>query len=209
MELYVLRHGTTKWNESHLLQGGSDIPLNEEGRKLAREVGEALKDTKFDLCYSSPLARAYETAKLVLGDRGLPIIKDDRIREMSFGIYEGTDVSRTSRTADPRLLKALNGQMELYPTPPQGESPQDVIARTHAFYENLRTDSQNADKRILVSTHGAAGRALMTSVWGGSFWHGCVPPNCSVCIVKLKDGQVVNVQQDVIFYHSGVVDWYR
>lgn len=212
MELYVLRHGTTDWNKRHLLQGDSDIPLDEEGIRLAEEVGEALKDTRFDLCYSSPLKRAYQTAELVLGGRGLSIIKEPRIQEMNFGDYEGKNVSQTTSTLDPAFLKAMAGDGDMihhYPVPPHGETVEHILKRTHEFYEELISNPENEEKRILISTHGAAGRALMHSVWGGSFWHGTIPPNCSICIVSVEHQQVKNVREDVVLYKSAPVDWYK
>ena len=65
--------------------------LNEEGRQMAKIAGEKYKDINFDVCYCSPLVRAKETAKLVLEGRNVPIIYDERLREMSFGIYEGME----------------------------------------------------------------------------------------------------------------------
>ena len=62
MELYIIRHGETKWNSEKRLQGRSDIELNEYGIELARITSEALKDVKFDRIYSSPLKRYYEAA---------------------------------------------------------------------------------------------------------------------------------------------------
>ena len=68
MELYIIRHGETKWNSEKRLQGRSDIELNEYGIELARITSEALKDVKFDRIYSSPLKRAYETAEILRDD---------------------------------------------------------------------------------------------------------------------------------------------
>ena len=64
--LYIMRHGKTEWNELHKLQGRTDIPLNEEGRKMAEQAREKYKDVSFDICYCSPLIRARETAEIVL-----------------------------------------------------------------------------------------------------------------------------------------------
>lgn len=89
MILYVIRHGETKWNVERRLQGRSDVELNEYGIYLAKVTAEALKDVNFDVIYSSPLIRAYKTAEIIKGDRNINIITDDRLKEMSFGIYEG------------------------------------------------------------------------------------------------------------------------
>ena len=60
--LYIMRHGKTDWNACHKLQGRTDIPLNDEGRMMVAEAGKRYADIHFDICYSSPLVRAKETA---------------------------------------------------------------------------------------------------------------------------------------------------
>ena len=91
--LYIMRHGKTEWNVRHKLQGRTDIPLNEEGRKMAEKAHEEYKDINIDICYCSPLVRARETAEIVLRGRNIPILTDDRLVEMSFGEYEGVENS--------------------------------------------------------------------------------------------------------------------
>lgn len=209
MELYVLRHGTTEWNRLHLLQGHTDVPLDEEGRKLAAETGRALRDVRFDLCYSSPLSRAVETARLVLGERDVPILTDPRLEEMNFGDYEGHDCLDDGTAENRRIAEAMKMDMHHFDAPPGGETIQELIARTKSFYDEITQNPAMEDKRILVSMHGGSGRALMLNAWGGeSFWHGCVPKNCTICIVKLSHGAVTDIRQDVVFYKTKVRDFY-
>lgn len=66
MLIYVLRHGITRWNKLKKVQGVVDIPLAPEGIELAKRTGEALKDVPFDVCFTSPLTRARETAHYVI-----------------------------------------------------------------------------------------------------------------------------------------------
>ena len=63
--IYIVRHGETDWNILKKLTGQTDIPLNLNGIKQAKEVREKLKNIKFDYVFSSPLKRAYETAKII------------------------------------------------------------------------------------------------------------------------------------------------
>ena len=84
MLLYVLRHGITQWNKLKKVQGAVDIPLAPEGIELAKKTGEALKDIHFDICFTSPLTRAKQTAQYVLGDKKVQIIEDKRIQEIDF-----------------------------------------------------------------------------------------------------------------------------
>ncbi len=87
MEIYIVRHGTTPWNEKKKLQGSVDKELNEAGRRVARLTGEGVRDIPFDRIYSSPLKRAYETAELIRNGREIPIDTDDRLKEIDFGDY--------------------------------------------------------------------------------------------------------------------------
>lgn len=205
MRLYILRHGETDWNKELRLQGQTDIPLNEKGRQLARVTGEALKEIPFDLVITSPLSRAVETARLVLGDRQIPVIEDERIMEIGFGVMEGGQV----RNVDGEITDASfynffydPGQYE-----PQkgGESICDLCVRTKAFLEELKTKTEWLDKTILVSTHGAAVRSMQLNIRHGDlkeFWGGGVPGNCAVSIADLADDQWIIKEQDKIYYEN-------
>ena len=63
--IYIIRHGETDWNKEHRIQGHQDIPLNDQGRLDAKVAKKKLKNVKFDVVFSSPLKRAYETAKII------------------------------------------------------------------------------------------------------------------------------------------------
>lgn len=119
MKIYILRHGETEWNKRKRLQGITNIPLDENGLRLAYLTGEAMKreGISFDACISSPLDRAVNTAGLVLAGRALvgknagmdlsgegrrsgspesaektcriPFRTDIRIREVNLGPIEG------------------------------------------------------------------------------------------------------------------------
>ena len=90
-QLYLIRHGQTDWNLRAMLQGRTDIPLNETGRRQAMEARERLAGVHFDAVYSSPLRRAMDTAQLVSGWPGEKICPDERLTEIAFGPYEGKD----------------------------------------------------------------------------------------------------------------------
>ena len=66
MEIYIIRHGETRWNKERKLQGRADIPLDENGIALAQKTGVGMRDIPFDLCFSSPLLRARQTAQEIL-----------------------------------------------------------------------------------------------------------------------------------------------
>ena len=91
--LYIIRHGQTAKNKQKVLQGRSDLPLNEEGRQQSLDAGAALREQgiKADRVYSSPLIRAVETAKLACGTDD--VMTDERLIEMDYGPYEGMDLT--------------------------------------------------------------------------------------------------------------------
>ena len=84
-----MRHGETDWNKERWLQGQSDFPLHECGMELAVKTAEALADVPFDIAFCSPLGRAEETARIILGDRKTPLHRDIRLMEIHFGTSEG------------------------------------------------------------------------------------------------------------------------
>lgn len=201
MKLYVIRHGETDWNKEKRLQGKADISLNENGRELARLTGEKLMDIPFYIAISSPLVRSMETARLALGGRDIPVIPDERIAEMSFGDWEGRHYYPGSTEIPDHMMDNFFYHTEKYEVPPNGESFQDVINRTHSLYEELISNPDYEDKNILISSHGAASRAFLQSVFrDGNFWHTGVPKNCAVTIVEIDRGTVVQVELDRIFY---------
>lgn len=197
MILYIVRHGETMWNVLRKIQGSTDIELNEKGIACAKLTGQALADVKFDLAVSSPLKRAVDTANYVLNGRTIPLYTDARIQEISFGVMEGTDVKGVFA----REFEYFFHDTDRYRAPQGGESIADICRRTREFWEEITGKEELKDSVILITTHGCASRALLQNVYqGGDFWHGCVPPNCSVNIVEVKNGQSRLLAEDQIYY---------
>lgn len=202
MKLYIIRHGETQWNAQKRLQGASDTELNEKGIALAKATGEALKKVPFDCCFTSPLKRARDTARLILGNRQAPVYEDARIREISFGEWEGQE----SALLPSVMLDNFFHHTELYQAPKGGESLQQLCARTREFWEELVRRGDLQEKTILIASHGCAVRGILQNVYKApsikKFWHGCVPPNCSVNLVEIKDGMAVLLKEDAVYGHS-------
>jgi len=87
--LIAVRHGETDWNVQSRLQGQTDVPLNEQGRRQAACLPAALAHDLPDVIYSSDLARALDTARAVADSLGLPVLTDQGLRERHFGLFEG------------------------------------------------------------------------------------------------------------------------
>ncbi len=130
--LLLIRHGKTGWNLQKKLQGRRDIPLNDEGRALlaGKKVPETFQSFRW---VSSPLMRAWETAK-ILGGTDVEI--DERLIEMDWGAWEGHTIRELRETLGPSMLE--NEKRGLQMTPDGGESPADVQKRLRPWLASLK-----------------------------------------------------------------------
>ena len=204
MKMYIIRHGQTPWNARKCLQGRSDVDLNENGIYLAELTGKALRDVTFDMAFTSPLIRAKHTAQCILSGRKVPIIEDERLIEISFGIYEGCCYAEENRQVPQQWIENFFHAPQDYVAAPGGESLDDVEKRTRNFMEDICSRKELQDKTILVSTHGCALRGLLNSIRESNredYWHGGVSKNCAVSIVTCNRGEKpVLVEENHIYY---------
>ncbi len=202
MELYIFRHGRTVWNAAGKIQGSTDIELTEEGRQMAEETAKNIENIHFDAIYSSPLKRAYETACILKGNRQMEVVKDDRLRELNFGVLEGTSFMNIKEGGADGRYSVFFTRPELYERPEGGESLEELCERGHSFLEMLY-ETYPEDARIMIVAHGAMNKALLKNIRGlemKDLWYGRLQQNCAATIVKLyKDGFEV-VDESRIFY---------
>lgn len=211
MRLYIVRHGETDWNRIHRVQGRTDIPLNDYGRRLARETAEGMKEVRIDLGYTSPLLRAKETAQIILADRGVPLYEDSRIEELSFGSYEGMRNGGEAKEPGSEAFNRFFTDTANYVPPQDAESIPQLYERTGKFLAEICGREDLKDRSILVSTHGAAMTALLNRIRGNlsvsEFWKDEVPPNCSVTEVEVSGGKARIIREGVIYYKEKVRKW--
>ena len=156
--IYLLRHGETVWNTEQRLQGQLDSPLTETGQRQAEGHGEKLRSLlpgdSFRLV-SSPLGRTVATAKIVAAKIGIKpehIELEDRLKEVSFGNWEGKTRSEVMKTDLSRFESRLKDRWSV--RPPGGENYQDVAIRLQSWLSELN------DETIVVVSHGTSGRIL-------------------------------------------------
>jgi broad specificity phosphatase PhoE len=164
--IYYIRHGETAWNAEGRLQGTLDVPLNELGRRQATQAGKILAELlardrrdKSALSFvASPLGRARSTMELVRSVLNLPpddYALDDRLREIGYGVWEGSTLAEM-RVADPELYsRRLTAKWTL--APEGGETYASVQLRMRDWYDSLLVDT-------VAVAHGGTARALMVAL---------------------------------------------
>jgi len=180
--LYLVRHGETDWNRARRIQGATDIPLNDLGRAQAAEAGDLLARRSFDRVVASPLSRAAETGSIIAARLGLPAPElVPAVAERRYGDAEGLTGSEVERR---------------FPagTPVPGrEGRRELLARVlPALVEIARSVDDGVDGRVVVATHGAVIRAVVTHVAGDDVLHLGTPiRNGSVHSFELRDDALV------------------
>lgn len=158
MKLYVVRHGQTDWNIQNLLQGSTDVDLNETGISQANETSKQLLSIHFDAIYCSPLKRTIDTANIINTNRNFPIIRDNRLIEREFGDYEG--------------LPGKSVDFKKYWNYSENASDKNVepiqvfFNRVKDFLEEIITKFGKTDKNILVVTHNGVNIAIDSIING-------------------------------------------
>jgi len=192
LRLILVRHGETAWNREPRFQGWIDIALCEEGRVQAEKVAQALAAQTVAAVYSSPLARARETAEILAKPHRVSVVADEAFREMSFGVWEGLtagevmaqfpDAHRAWR-AEPHTVRF-----------PGGEDLATAAARARAGVERLR--EAHGDDTVVVVSHGLVIRLIVLEALG-------VPP-ARLRAVHATPGGITEIE-----YRPGFATVYR
>ncbi len=173
--LYLVRHGETDWNRRRLIQGRTDIPLNETGREQARATGRLLSTRHWDGVIASPLARAFETASIIAAELGLPAPEvAPLLVERDYGEAEGLNWLEVER----RFPEGTEV--------PGRETREQLAQRVVPALMTLGVE--HSGESLVVVSHGGAIRAVLNEVDpdGG---HGPIT-NGSVHSFRLDNGEL-------------------
>jgi broad specificity phosphatase PhoE len=144
----LLRHGQTDWNINFLLQGVTDIPMNQTGLEQVKLAAQAIQAKDWDVVLTSPLTRAKQTAEIIATHVGFSeVIEQELLIERSFGEAEG--LSHEQWRAKYSNLDEIPG----------GESRQQLAARSELLLDYVATEF--GGKRVLAISHGALIRGLL------------------------------------------------
>lgn len=158
--LYLVRHGQTVWNSSGRYQGRTDVALSDLGLAQAKQTALWFKDVPLDGVITSPLIRASRTAESIADIRHLPLEKDDRLKELSFGDWEGKTYDEIEAIW-PGMIEAMYhdaGDLQL----PHGESFEDCRKRCMEAVHDIIGRGDN--KTWAIVCHGAALRTIICSM---------------------------------------------
>ncbi|ULO05927.1 histidine phosphatase family protein [Paenibacillus sp. 19GGS1-52] len=133
MAIYIARHGETRWSSQNIVQGRKDSELTKEGIQQAILLSHFFYGIKVNALFSSPLGRAYNTAKFISGRHQIPIILEDCLTEKCCGTAEGVHKSELSRRSEKDSDK-LSRYRFCYPG---GENYEDLEGRLQYFTDQI------------------------------------------------------------------------
>lgn len=189
--LILIRHGQSTWNAANQFTGWVDVPLSKKGRNEASQAALKLSDYRIDICFTSLLIRAIETAVICLTEcEGVcsgrsPVIKHDADDPDWHGWdqYEGNPEEElpifTSAALDERYYGNLQGlnkaktaerygeelvhewRRSFSTRPPGGESLEDTMNRTLPFFRDRIMVHITHGETVLVAAHGNSLRSII------------------------------------------------
>jgi 2,3-bisphosphoglycerate-dependent phosphoglycerate mutase len=202
--LGIVRHGESTGNvaASQAETGGlemidiperdADVPLSETGREQAAAVGRWLDGLvprqRPELAVVSPYLRTVQTAELALADAGVPMVRDERLRDRELGILDLL-TNHGVRTRLPSEADRRQRLGKFYHRPPGGESWADVALRLRSLLGDLRRD--HADGRVLLVGHEAIVYLLRYLIEG------------------LTEAELMKIAQDNTIVNGSISSWRR
>jgi broad specificity phosphatase PhoE len=162
--VYLMRHAEVDYfDREGRPQHPDHVPLNEAGELQARAAGEALAEVTFDRVICSGLLRTEQTARLVLGERVVPIEVEARLREIEPGRF--ADIASAPREL---VRQAILGTLGEHITAGSsflgGETFGACAERVRAVWRGLVEDA--GWRVLLVVAHGVVNRLLLAHVLG-------------------------------------------
>jgi broad specificity phosphatase PhoE len=188
--LLLVRHGETDWNRDQRWQGHSDTPMNERGRQQARELATTLEPP--DRIYASDLARARETADILAAELDVPVVLDKRLRERSFGAWEGLTSPEIEQrfAAEIARWRARQGAGAA-----DAEPFEAFVRRVGEFLEEV--SARHPGEVVLVVAHGGTIRAIHAIAMGLDYArdHRSIPAvdNCVASKYAFRNGKLAPI----------------
>ncbi|MHB1036120.1 MAG: histidine phosphatase family protein [Pirellulales bacterium] len=196
-----MRHGATDNNLANppRLQGQrSDPGLSGEGRRQALRTAAFLAEVPFAAVYSSPLARARETAELIARPHNLPIQIVEELTECDAGRWDGRDWPEIERT-EPEACRLFQADPAIHPYP-EGENFSQVESRVVPAIGLLL--AENPGRTIAAVTHNVVNRIFLAHLFGLALarYRAITQYNCGVNVLRHRADETRAVTINAVFH---------
>jgi len=197
-DLYLIRHGQTDWNACRRMQGLQETDLNDTGRMQAEEAGRKFSGRSIAAIYSSPMARAKQTAEIIHCHQNCPLHFDPSLREASMGELEGSTEEEFLQGHAARIEEYRSLSLEKkwgYRFAAGWETISEVAERVHPSFSRIA--KRHLGEAVIVVTHGKVLKTVLAV-------HGRIDTQH----VFIPNGGVLHVRTDGALYeivnHEGI-----
>ncbi|MFW0837402.1 MAG: class I tRNA ligase family protein [Candidatus Komeilibacteria bacterium] len=151
-QVAITRHGLTDWNKDGIVQGQSNVPLDEQSIEQIYDFADKIKQHGYTAIVSSPLQRARQTAEIIAEKLKLPVVIEPLVRERDYGVFEGKAV-KDIKQSDPDYYKdKINYKIS------GAETYDEMQKRAEKFLQKM--DKEFPGQKVLVISHNAFMRSL-------------------------------------------------
>jgi len=199
--VYLVRHGTTEWNREEIFRGRADCALDETGRAEAGSVAAYFEGVELDGIYSSPLARAVETAAAIAAGRRIGVATDPAFIDLDFGEWQGHPLKEV-REKYPELYRAWRERPQEV-TFPGGENLDRV--RERAWDGLLKVVREKPDQTVVIVSHRVITKVLICAALGldnSHFWQIKQDTTAINCLEYSRGAFVVSLLNDTCHLKS-------
>ena len=204
MELHLIRHGQTNWNEERRAQGQSESELTYKGKEQALELGKKISHMKFDQIFCSSSLRTRQTAELIFPNQALNIQYLDSLKEIFLGSWEGR-LYKDIEIANPESHKHFWEEPHLFDLR-GAENFYQLQKRAINTVQEITKDF--ASKKVVIVSHGAliksllcdAERKPLKELWSPPRMHNCAH---SIIVYKKETPQKILQYADIPYKQLG------
>jgi len=191
MQLHLIRHGQTDWNEERRVQGQSESRLTEMGIQQAQQLGAKLRHLEFDQVYCSSSLRTRQTAEHVFSHTDHAVEFMDELREIHLGPWEG-NLYDDVESSCPDSFKHFWNEPHLFNVS-GAETFYDLQQRAISMIEKIATEQPR--KQIAIVSHGALIKSVLCHVENLPMEQLWTPPNMHNCAHSIIEFETVGIRR--------------
>jgi phosphoserine phosphatase len=188
VRVILARHGETEWNVEEIFRGQADVALNEKGLKQAELLATYLQGVKIEAVYSSPLKRAFQTARAVAKYQGIEPQANPGLNDLDFGEWEGLPLKEVAEK-----YKDAYQQWLSYPESvkiPGGETLAEVRARALALVSEVVARHRGT---VVLASHRVIHKIIICALLGldnSHFWNFRMD-TCGITTFTCENGRYI------------------